>query len=123
MRSIALLLLFIACKPAAAFTNRYTTMNENKICLSESTYDTVYAYLSTEIKNENLSFYMYKGYEFYIGTLNQISVRKDGYTMSNIHREKGISALAKEKTYNKIDVSLTHQLFCELYEEAIKQKK
>jgi hypothetical protein len=105
-------LLFTNCK----FSKDNSTAQTNTgNCFSISNFDTVYTYLSIEIKKQAYTHYNYNGFELYIDDLKQISIKKAGNAMSKINKANGVTALAKDKSYNEIDAAITHQLFCELY--------
>lgn len=90
------------------------TVEKNENCFSETNFDTVYQYIDAQIKESDESFYQHGKYELWLSDASEISLKKEGYTLSKIVRKKGIFSLAKSKKPNAKSTQKTHRIFCEL---------
>jgi len=88
-------------------------------CHNVENFDKVYSYLKKEITEGNTHFYIHKGYEFYLIDNQRIDLRKSNYTLAVIDKDKGIYALAKNKSDNNRNKRKADKLFCELLEKMI----
>ena len=91
-------------------TNREKTDN----CFSESNFGCVYNFIDTQIKKNNSTFYKYDDYELHLTDTTEIALKKDGFTLSKILKDKGFVCLAKYKKDNKNILIKTNKVFCEL---------
>lgn len=83
-------------------------------CFSKTNFDRVYKYVDDQIKKNNSTFYKYEKYELYLNGRSEISFKKDGYTLSNAIKERGIFSLAKRKQDNDKILKETNQIFCKI---------
>lgn len=77
-------------------------------------FDNVYNYIENQIKKDNMSFYPYHNYELHLIGNSEIILKKEGYTLSKITKEKGIFSLPKREKDNVEMVKKTNQLFLEI---------
>lgn len=87
---------------------------KTETCFSKTNFDSVYKYIDNQIKRSNTTFYKYENYELNIYDTSEIDLKKDGYTLSKVLKEKGIISLAKRKQDNDKIVKKTNQLFCKI---------
>ena len=90
--------------------NRVKTDN----CFSMSNFVCVYKFIDTQIKTSNSTFYKYDDYELHLTDTTEIALKKDGFTLSKILKDKGFVCLAKYKKDNKNILIKTNKVFCEL---------
>ncbi len=88
--------------------------NKTENCFSSTNFDIIYLYINNHIKKKNNAFYKYGNYELYIIDATKISLKKNGYTLSSIVKERGVFSLAKRKEDHDPILKKTHQIFCEL---------
>lgn len=77
-------------------------------------FDNVYNYIENQIKKNDMSFYPYHNYELHLIDNSEIIVKKEGYTLSKITKEKGIFALPKREKDSVEMIKKTNQLFLEI---------
>ena len=92
----------------------------NETCFSKENFDTVYEFIKTQTRKSQGGFYLYDSTEIYISRIDELSFKKNGYTLSKINREKGIFSLAMLKNDNDKLTSKTNLLFCKLLSETRK---
>ena len=89
-------------------------VTEKGICFSTVNFDRVYNYIDIQIKNRNTTIYRYDNYELYLNDTTEISLKKDGWTLSKIIKEKGVVSLAKRKRDNDRILKETNYIFCKI---------
>lgn len=114
-KSITILFLIISLNSSC---NDNIEKSENEMCFTNKNFDTVYKFIKTQtIKNQS-DFYLYDDIEIYINGVDELSFKKNGYTLSKINKERGIFSLAMYKVQNDKLVLKANDLFCKLLSEA-----
>ena len=114
-KSITILFLIISLNSSC---NGIIEKSENEMCFTNENFDTVYKFIKTQtIKNQS-DFYLYDEIEIYINSIDELSLKKNGYTLSKINKKSGIFSLAMHKGQNDKLALKANQLFCKLLSEA-----
>lgn len=82
--------------------------------MSDNDFDSVYQWIEKQIKRNNVFFYYYKSYEFYLKDNLEIIIRKSFYILFKIVKEKGIFFLVKVDNDNKEMIRKMNQLLLEM---------
>ncbi|WP_445455161.1 hypothetical protein [Flavobacterium sp. HNIBRBA15423] len=99
-------------------------------CFSRINFDIVYNYIEEQIKTNNTKYYIYDNskkyksayYELYLKDTTTIYIKNnESRPLAVISKEKGIHSLVIWG--NKRMVNKSHQMFCDVLSEAIKNKK
>lgn len=93
-------------------------MEDTAQCFSEDNFNTVYKYIQSKIKDV-ATYYSYEGYEIYLSSGTDIKFKQKGQTLAVANKENGIYSLFKILKDNQRQVEITHELFCQLLNEAI----
>ncbi|NOQ74871.1 MAG: hypothetical protein GQ574_22850 [Crocinitomix sp.] len=83
-------------------------------CFSTKNFIIVYNYIDVQLKKSNTAFFKFNTYELYLIDLSTISLKLNGYTLSNINKAQGVFALAKREKDNDRMLIKTNQILCDL---------
>ena len=105
-------------------TKKETTRLDKKSCFTTNNFDTVYTYISIQIKNGNKSHFNLDGYEIYLPDESSITIKNEkSYSLGSINKSKGIFSLAIKQKDNEKIVLQINELYCKILFAAEKKDK
>lgn len=116
-----LFLFLLSLSILAALNCKKSEQNQRVIeCYTKNNFDKVYEFIEKENFKTKSVFLKLDEIEIYLKNDNEIVFKKNGYSFSKIHRDKGVISLPILKSQNERVRNETNLLFCALLSKNIK---